>query len=348
VHWDGLFYWSPPLRRGLLHICRPESPDGRQTVKLKGLQPDGKYWLWCEDGSIEPGVRSGKELMDRGLAVCLPQPYTSDLIFFQDEALGKPRGLEPPGEFRLKPPEIKAGPFSVSATLPWVPSTGANSYRVTVSDRADFGHVVAQSIAAGPCTTLDNLPPDRQLHWRVEAISWGGSRAHSGPTGILLTPRLARLAGIVFLSDMPWTKATAGADNPVRRNKNYYGKPISIAGKTYPKGLWTHAFPDATPADTVFDLSGKRFAAFRADVGLDDASGGGSVQFQVWVDGQLKSESLVLRPREVHHFHIDLAGAKQLTLRVLNGGDGHACDHAVWGFARLIAADAADPLQESR
>ena len=348
IHWDGLFYWSPPLRRGTLYVCRPESPDQRQNVKLKGLQHDGKYWLWCEDGSIEPGVRRGEELMDQGLAVCLPQPYTSELIFFQDEALGKPRGLEAPGEFRLTSPEIKASPFSVSATLRWGRSSGATSYRVIVSDRADFGHVVAQAVAAGQCTTLDNLPPDRQLHWRVEAISWGGRRANSGATGILLTPRLAPLAGIVFLSDMPWTKATAGADNPVRCDKNYYGKQISIAGKAYPKGLWTHAFPDAAPADTVFDLSGRRLAALRADAGLDDASGGGSVQFQVLVDGRLKSQSPVLRPRQVHRFHVDLAGAKQLTLRVLNGGDGYACDHAAWGFARLVAPDAADPLQEGR
>jgi len=25
VRWDGLFYGSPPLRRGTLRICRPES-----------------------------------------------------------------------------------------------------------------------------------------------------------------------------------------------------------------------------------------------------------------------------------------------------------------------------------
>jgi hypothetical protein len=37
-----------------------------------------------------------------------------------------------------------------------------------------------------------------------------------------------------------------------------------------------------------------------------------------------------------------------LTLRVLNGGDGYACDHAAWGFARLVATGAADPLQEAK
>jgi len=36
--------------------------------------------------------------------------------------------------------------------------------------------------------------------------------------------------------------------------------------------------------------------------------------------------------------------AKQITLRVLNGGDGCACDHAAWGLARFIKASATDPL----
>jgi hypothetical protein len=348
IRWDGLFYWSPPLRRGTLSICRPESPHERQTVKLKGLQPEGRYWLWCEDGSIEPGIRGGKELMERGLAIGLPQPYSSDLIFFQDEALGKPRGLETPGEFRLKPPQVKAGPFAVSATLHWDPSAGATSFRVIASERADFGSVVARAVVSGPTATLEDLPPGRQLYWRVEAVSWGGRRANSGGPGSLITPPRTPLAGIAFLSDMPWVKATAGADNPVRRDKNYYGKPISIAGTAYPKGLWTHAFPDATPADVVIDLSGKRFAAFRADAGLDDASGAGSVQFQVLVDGQLKAESPLLRPRQVHRFHVDVTGAKQLVLRVLNGGDGHSCDHAAWGFARLVEPGAADPLDKGK
>jgi hypothetical protein len=348
IHWDGLFYWSPPLRRGTLYICRPESPHARQTVRLKGLKPHESYWLWCEDGSIEPGVRRGEELMDRGLALCLPQPYTSDLVFLQDAALGKPRGLEPPGKFRLKPPEARAGPFGVSATLRWEPSTIVTSYRVIASDRADLGHVVARAVTPSPMATLDDLPPGRSLFWQVEAVSWGGKRVNSGGPGSLITPPRTPLPGISFLSDMPWVKATAGAGNPVRRDKNYYGQPISIAATAYPKGLWTHAFPDATPAEVVIDLSGKRFAAFRADTGLDDASGGGSVQFQVLLDGQLKAESPVLRPGQVYHVRVDVTGARQLTLRVLNGGDGYSCDHAAWGFARLVQPGAADPLDKGQ
>jgi hypothetical protein len=348
IHWDGLFYWSSPLRRGTLYIFRPGAADQRQNVRLKKLQPEGRYWVWSEDGSIEPALRTGKELMGKGLTICLLQQYSSDLIFLQEESLGKPRGLEPPGDFRLKLAEIKAGPFTVSALCDWDPSANATSYRVTASDRADFGGVLAQTVVQKPPAILENLPQRQTLFWRVEALSWGGRRVNSGGPGRLVTPAFTPLTGISFLSDMRWVKATAGAGNPVRRDQNYHGKPISIAGTSYPKSLWTHAFPDNTPADVVVDLPDKRFAAFRADVGLDDASGGGSVQFQVWVDGKLKAETPVLRPGQVQPIRVDLAGAKRLILRVRNGGDGYDCDHAAWGLARLVEQGATDPFNKSQ
>ena len=149
---------------------------------------------------------------------------------------------------------------------------------------------------------------------------------------------------MTFISDMPWTKATAGAGNSVHRDTNFYGKRPAIGSKVYPKAVWTHAFPDATPADIVVDISDKKFATFAAEVGVDTSAGGGSVQFQVLVDGQRKAESAVLGQGAVHPFQVDVAGAKQVTLRVLNGGDGYSCDHAVWGYARFVDAGVQDPV----
>jgi hypothetical protein len=161
---------------------------------------------------------------------------------------------------------------------------------------------------------------------------------------MLATPSLKKLAGVTFVSDMPWAKATAGAGNTVHRDTNYYGKRPSIGSKPYPKAVWTHAFPDATPADVVVDISRRKFAAFAAEAGVDTSAEGGSVQFQVLVDGRLKAESVVLQQGAVHPFHVDVAGAKQVTLRVLNGGDGYSCDHAVWGCARFINVGVQDPI----
>jgi alpha-galactosidase len=100
IHWDGMFYWSPRLKRGTLYVFRPDAKEEEQTIRLKGLEPGRAYRVWCEDGSIAPGVRTGAALMDGGLTVRLPQPYTSDLIFLRDAASGRPKGVEEPGAFR--------------------------------------------------------------------------------------------------------------------------------------------------------------------------------------------------------------------------------------------------------
>lgn len=348
LHWDGMFYWSPSLQRGTLYIFRPDAPEGRQIVKLKGLDPNRDYWAWSEDGSISPGVRSGAELMAEGLSLRLPRPYTSDLIYLQAASLGKPQGLARPGPFRLKDAEATSDPFTASAKLTWSPSAYARSYRVVLAESPGFHEAQVETTVIHPSAVLPNLPPGRELFWKVEAMAWGGKRWNAGGPGRFRTPELQPLPGVTFASDLAWVKATAGADNPVRRDMNYYGKPLSIARKRYPKGLWTHAFNDATPADVVFDLAGRNEATFAADAGVEDAAGGGSVQFQVWVDGTLRAESPVLRPGEVHRFRVDVTGAREITLRVLNGGDGYICDHAAWGLARFVEVGREDPLGQEK
>jgi hypothetical protein len=348
VHWDGMFYWSAPARRGTLYVWRPDSPDASQSIRLKGLEADKNYWLWSEDASVSPGLRRGEDLMRSGVVIQLPQSYSSDVIFLQDEALGKPDGLELPAEFELLKAETQSGMFAASAQLTWAPAEGARNYRVNVAEEPEFHKIVASAVVTQPSAVLRDLPPQQTLYWRVEAMSWGGRRSSAGAAATFVTPPLDRPTGLVLASDIPWATATAGADNPVRRDVNYYGKPLAIRGRVYPKGVWTHAYPDSTPADTVYDVAGKRFEWFKADVGLDDASNGGSVQFQVLVDGELKAESPVLPPRQVHVLRVPIAGARQITLRVLNGGDGYNCDHAVWGAARFVEAGVDDPLDEHR
>jgi hypothetical protein len=52
-----------------------------------------------------------------------------------------------------------------------------------------------------------------------------------------------------------------------------------------------------------------------------------------------------MRADASYHFDLDISGAKQITLRVLNGGDGYACDHAAWGCARFIDRGNSDPVE---
>jgi alpha-galactosidase len=344
TNWDGMFYWSPPLKRGTLYVFRPDTPEESKTIRLKGLEAGESYWVWSEAGELIPGLHSGEELMSTGLTATLRRRYESDLICLQLAGAAKPKHFAAPGEFRLGQATPQSDPFSVSVHFTWQGSRNARSYRVTVSDSPDFGRVLAEQTTFKLDAALEGLPAATPLFWSVTASSPGGKRSARGSPGAFNTPRLRSLPGVVFVSDLPWARATAGANNTVHRDTNYYGKPITIAHRAYPKGIWTHAFADATPADLVVDVQGRGFAAFVAEVGVEDAAGGGSVQFQVLADGVLKAQSAVLRPGLAERLRVPIAGVSQVTLRVLNGGDGYTCDHAAWGLARFLKEGAEDPF----
>jgi hypothetical protein len=96
--WDGVEYFDPAAKKGAVCVFRPNSPKNGETVKLKGLDATGRYWLWCEDGSIAPVQKAGDELMTRGFDMRLPAPFSSDIVFLQDVTRGKPADLQPPGQ----------------------------------------------------------------------------------------------------------------------------------------------------------------------------------------------------------------------------------------------------------
>jgi hypothetical protein len=83
-HWDGMFYWSPSLKRGTVYIFRPNNDQLYQRVRLKGLVAGQRYKVRSEDRSVQEGVLSGAELMNAGLRIKLPEKYTSDLIYLED------------------------------------------------------------------------------------------------------------------------------------------------------------------------------------------------------------------------------------------------------------------------
>ncbi len=83
-HWDGMFYWSPSLKRGTLYIFRPNSDTTEQRVSLKGLSPTSKYKVTTEDHSTSDATYSGLDLMTSGLDLHLPSKYGSDLVYLEE------------------------------------------------------------------------------------------------------------------------------------------------------------------------------------------------------------------------------------------------------------------------
>ncbi len=139
------------------------------------------------------------------------------------------------------------------------------------------------------------------------------------------------------LSRMTQDFGTPGAGRSVE------GHPLTLGGVVYPHGIGTHA-----ASQLLIDL--KRAATrFTALVGVDDERiGAGSVNFQVWVDGQKRAETGILHGGDPpQRLSIDLTGARRLTLATGDGGDGIADDHADWAGALLTLASDSGPRPQA-
>ena len=170
---------------------------------------------------------------------------------------------------------------------------------------------------------------------------------------------------ITYLSDLPFEEEYNGW-GPVERDQSNGeflandGSPIQINGKVYVKGLGMHA-SDPDPPNPIllldndtthvtFDLEGK-YTTFKSDIGGADeyAFVNGepsvlSIEFVVLVDGVEKFRSGLVQPGDyIQYVEVDVSGAEELELRLLNGGSVNETangnrkdfDHGVWGNARL-------------
>ncbi len=117
--------------------------------------------------------------------------------------------------------------------------------------------------------------------------------------------------------------------------------PLTLGGKAYAHGVGSHA-----RATLVLDLRGGA-TRFVSTVGVDDETkSGGSVSFQVVVDGRVKAATGVLHGGDApKQLSVDLTGARQLVLRVGDGGDNADNDHADWAGAYLTLKPGAAPVQ---
>jgi alpha-galactosidase len=145
---------------------------------------------------------------------------------------------------------------------------------------------------------------------------------------------------LVRLGDLDLTSAVQLRRKPLA-NQSRDGKPLTIAGKTYPSGVGTEAY-----GLMIVELGGTA-DRFAAQVGVDDESKGtaASVEFQVLADGKLLWSSGVVKAGEAARaVDLPLAGVKQLWLAVADAGDGSTGDHADWADARLTFHGAAPHL----
>jgi len=161
----------------------------------------------------------------------------------------------------------------------------------------------------------------------------------------------------VFLSNLDYLWGTAGAD-VICKDQNTANRPFRLNGKTYEKGIGTHA-----ESEIVYELkpSYRRFVAL---FGIDDRPGEthkfnkfrnlawigkgrdlicdkfGSVTAEVHVDGVCLHESPILHGGDVP-WPIDVLipqGSRRIELVVTDGGDNHHWDISDWVNAGFLTA----------
>jgi hypothetical protein len=188
--------------------------------------------------------------------------------------------------------------------------------------------------------------------WAVHAPS--GALAPASPITVVAayqqqghaaTNRDERIVGYVpppppsgsdAVSDLPFLAASNGW-GPVERDLSVGGqaagdgKPITIAGTVYPKGLGTNSVSD------VQIYLGGACSRLTASVGVDDETGGsGTVTFSVIADGKTLVTTPTIKGRAAAvPIDVDVAGAQVVDLVVGDAGDGNGNDHGDWGSPTL-------------
>jgi len=117
-------------------------------------------------------------------------------------------------------------------------------------------------------------------------------------------------------------------------DRSVAGLPLRLKSSWFDKGIGLHS-----ESRLSFTLNGN-YRRFESLVGLDDQTGhGGAVRIAVLADGKPKDLgaardlSFATGPRLIH---VDIMGAKELTLVVEFGPGADICDHVDWANARVI------------
>ena len=90
VHWDGIQYFDPRRKTGVLYAFRGTIPDAPEhEFVLQGLRSEAAYHIRFYDGTLPDRVVSGGELLRSGLRVKLTLPNSSELVFLEEAAAAR-------------------------------------------------------------------------------------------------------------------------------------------------------------------------------------------------------------------------------------------------------------------
>ncbi|MDR3691849.1 MAG: alpha-galactosidase [Fimbriimonas sp.] len=81
VRWDGMQFASQDGMKSILFAFRGSTTVGEHTYRLQGLNPNRRYRVEYEDGDLPAATMSGSDILNKGIAIHLGEPDTSQLVF---------------------------------------------------------------------------------------------------------------------------------------------------------------------------------------------------------------------------------------------------------------------------
>lgn len=185
-----------------------------------------------------------------------------------------------------------------------------------------------------PTNTFTLRELDREANYTVEVKTvWDDGTGSEKKTELKFTLKtlLSREMSLAALQPL---RANAGRGFEI--NRTLTGRPLMIASQRYDNGVGTR-----NNLEIEYDLKGL-FETFTALVGVDDATGNqnsAAVEFVVLGDGkELWRSGAMKRSDAAKQLKIEVAGVRQLILRVSGGGEGQGPQARIladWVNARL-------------
>jgi hypothetical protein len=92
VHWDGLQFYNPDIKRGSVFLFKPGTDvPPNKAIRLKGLNPRGVYTLTFEERTGLNCVRTGSQLMANGIYVSgMIRANASEIIWIEETPQARP------------------------------------------------------------------------------------------------------------------------------------------------------------------------------------------------------------------------------------------------------------------
>jgi alpha-galactosidase len=84
VRWDGIEYFDPASRHGVLFAFRGSTPEPDHTFNMRGLNGQATYRVKFQDRSSEDYTAKGAQLMKSGITVRQPVIDSAELVFLEE------------------------------------------------------------------------------------------------------------------------------------------------------------------------------------------------------------------------------------------------------------------------